>query len=150
MTALHRSVLSLAACVVVAPAIVAATASIARADTGAEDRSPVDMLGIGHCAGGDGRLPVRPGDSRAMLDEPDRAFVTAAMLARYPMLQRDGFDTDHVILWQPAGGDWLYVTLLHGRENPGSVCYTATFNAKAFDFTGSLLRKYFFPPSERT
>jgi hypothetical protein len=95
-------------------------------------------------------IRFRSGEQRALLDEPDRRQVHAAMLVRYPILQRDGFEPSYIVLWQKQGSDWLYVTLLANGDKPSEVCFTATFAAGAFEFTGPLLKKYFFLRPERT
>jgi len=88
-------------------------------------------------------LEFGSGDASAMLDDSDRELVNTAMLARYPVLQRDGFMPSHIILWQKQGGDLLYVTLLANPQKPSELCFTATFSASRFDFTQTLQRKYF-------
>jgi hypothetical protein len=90
-------------------------------------------------------LQFKSGDASAVLDDADRDFVSAAMLERYPVLQRDGFVPTHIILWQRQGGELLYVTLLANPQRPSEMCFTATFSASRFDFTQSLQRKYFLP-----
>ena len=80
-----------------------------------------------------------------MLDDPDFEFVNAAMLERYPVLQRDSFTPTHIFLWQKQGGELLYVALLANPRQPSEMCFTATFSASRFDFTQSLQRKYFVP-----
>ncbi len=90
-------------------------------------------------------LQFKRGDATVLLDDADRDFVNAAMLERYPVLQRDGFVPTHIILWQRQGGELLYVTLLANPQQPSEMCFTATFSASRFDFTQSLQRKYFLP-----
>lgn len=88
-------------------------------------------------------LHIGRDDARAVLDAPDHQAVAAQMLARYPMLARDGFAPSHIVLWQREGRDWLYVTLLENPAGPGEVCFTATFTASALAITPQLLGKYF-------
>jgi hypothetical protein len=108
-----------------------------------------DAQVIHSCAGGQ---PIRfaAGDSRALLDETDRRLVHAAMLARYPMLQRDGFAPAQILLWRRAPEEWLYVSLAASPQRPGEACFTATFAAAGFEFTPELERKYFFAGAART
>lgn len=88
-------------------------------------------------------LAVRAGEPRTLLDAADRRRVHAAMVARYPVLLRDGVEPSHIVLWRRGAGEWLYVTLLADPARRGAPCYTATFAAGVFEFTGALLRKYF-------
>jgi hypothetical protein len=82
-------------------------------------------------------------EHRAVLDGADHRAVLAQMLARYPMLARDGFEPSHIVLWQRGGREWLYVALLENPQRPGEVCFTATFTAGVIELTPKLLAKYF-------
>ena len=115
-------------------------AATARAD-GAGVLAP-ETLAIDSCAGGVA-MTMAAGDSRALLDEVDRGGVVAAMLARYPVLGQNGFTPRQMLLWQKAPGDWLYVALGERSERPGVPCTIASFAAARFDFTPSLVQKYF-------
>jgi hypothetical protein len=83
-------------------------------------------------------------DKRAVLDDSDRDAVQAAIVARYPKLEGDGFAPAHVLLWQRSPDEWLYVNLMLRSSNPDTFCFTATFAAKRFEFTEPLIKKYFF------
>jgi hypothetical protein len=98
----------------------------------------------------DQALEFRSGDASVMLDDSDRELVNAAMLERYPVLQRDSFTPSHILLWQKQGGELLYVTLLANPQKPSEMCFTATFSATRFEFTQSLLRKYLDVPPKHT
>jgi hypothetical protein len=101
-----------------------------------------DTAAVESCVSGPA-IRFEAGDSKALLDDGDRQRVQREMVARYPMLQRDGFEPSYIVLWRKAGSDWLYVTLLANGERPSDLCFTATFTAAAFEFTDALLRKYF-------
>jgi len=115
-----------------------AAASAARADV----PEPAARGPIANCVSED--TVLRPGTSdSATLSAGDRDRVSDEMMRRYPMLERDGFAAPQIVLWHPAGGDWLYVTLIPSTEAPGGVCFTATFAAEEFDVTGAMRAKYF-------
>jgi hypothetical protein len=96
-----------------------------------------------HCVG-PGRVEWRVGDESALLDEGDRAALSAEMLRRYPMLGADTFASAGIVLSRQAGGDWIYVALAKRGTEASDRCVAATFTAKVFDTTPALLRKYFF------
>jgi hypothetical protein len=102
-----------------------------------------ETIGIDSCAGGVA-MTMAAGDSRALLDDVDRGGVVAAMLARYPVLGENGFTPKQMLLWQKKPGDWLYVALGEVAGRPGLPCSIASFAAARFDFTPSLVQKYFF------
>src|SRR4051812_45915224 len=60
---------------------------------------------ISSCAGSGPAIQLAPADSRALLDAADRDMVQAAVVARYPLLQRDGFAAPYMLLWRAGGGD---------------------------------------------
>jgi hypothetical protein len=97
---------------------------------------------IANCVSDDAVLRPGAGDS-AVLSAGDRDRVSDEMMRRYPMLERDGFAAPQIVLWHPADGDWLYVTLIPSPEAPGGVCFTATFAAAEFEVTGAMVAKYF-------
>jgi hypothetical protein len=49
-----------------------------------------------------------------------------------------------MLLWQKAPDDWLYVALSAKADQPGVLCSVASFAAARFDFSTSLVQKYFF------
>lgn len=107
---------------------------------------------IPNCVGG-AAIELQLGSDSMLLDGADQAAMAAAMLARYPMLGRDGFTPAAIVLWRKPGADWLYVTLARSADGPaGSAawCVTASFAAAPFDATAGLLRKYFFAGAART
>jgi hypothetical protein len=104
--------------------------------TRANARAPIES-----CAGGD-RIVFASADQSALLDEMDRGLVSAAMLERYPVLQRDGFAPSQIILWQKLGGELLYVTLITNPAKPNETCFTATLSADRFEITQLLRHKY--------
>jgi hypothetical protein len=59
------------------------------------------------------------------------------------VLQRDGVEPSHIVLWNRGHDEWLYVALLAEPRRAGGLCFTATYTARGFDFTDALLRKYF-------
>ena len=86
-------------------------------------------------------------DRRAVLDAADAATVSAALVRRYPVVDRDGLAPQHIVLWkQPASG-WLYIALLENPARPDERCYTATFVASRFDVTPQMIAKYFGAPT---
>lgn len=94
------------------------------------------------CAAGPA-IRFSPADRRAILDAADAAAVSAALVQRYPMVERDGLAPQRLVLWHKPGADWLYIALLENPARPSEVCYTATFVAARFDLTLPLLVKYF-------
>ena len=130
----HRRI----ALVAVFGASLLAAAFAARADV----PDPAGRPPITNCVSED--TVLRPGASDSvMLTAADRDQVSDEMMRRYPMLERDGFAAPQIVLWHPADGDWLYVTLIPSADAPGGVCFTATFSAAEFDATGPMLAKYF-------
>jgi hypothetical protein len=105
--------------------------------------APGEPGSIESCAGGPA-LAVAIGDSRALLDDIDRQGVVAAMLARYPVLGQNGFAPQQMLLWQKAPNDWLYVALAAKAGQPGVWCSMASFSAARFEFSTSMVQKYFF------
>ena len=88
-------------------------------------------------------MEMHAGSDSALLDEEDRRGVQAAMLSRYRQLDA-GFAPSAIVLWRSPTFGWLYVALQPHPTKPGKVCSLATFSAPVFEFTGDLLRKYFF------
>ena len=105
--------------------------------------APGEQGSIESCAGGPAHV-IGIGDSRTLLDDIDRQGVVAAMLARYPVLGQNGFAPQQMLLWQKAPNDWLYVALSAQSEQPGVLCSIASFAAARFDFSPTLVQKYFF------
>lgn len=93
---------------------------------------------------GDDPLPLAADGLRAWLDAADTAAVSAALLARYPSLQRDGLDTRAMLLWRHPDGDWRYAAMIADQRRPGAQCVAASFSAGTVAATAALLRKYFF------
>lgn len=102
-----------------------------------------ETVGIDSCAGGLA-MTMAASDSRVLLDDVDRGGVVAALLARYPVLGQNGFTPKQMLLWQKSPGDWLYVALGDQSGRPGVPCSIASFAAARFDFTPSMVQKYFF------
>jgi hypothetical protein len=82
------------------------------------------------------------GEPRAVLDGDDQAKLREAMMRRYPVVARDGFAVSRIILWQPAAGDALFITVQDHPTKPGRACFTATFTARRFDAFVPLRDKY--------
>jgi hypothetical protein len=82
-------------------------------------------------------------DRRARLDAADAAMVSAAIVRRYPMVERDGLTPQHIVLWRKPDAQWLYIALLENPERAGQICFTATFAAGRFEQTSPLIAKYF-------
>lgn len=80
---------------------------------------------------------------RVLLDDTDRERVQAAIVERYPVVQRSGAEPTHIALWRRPSGDWVYVSLLADPMRAGQYCFLATFSAARFGITESLLRKHF-------
>ncbi|MBL8303763.1 MAG: hypothetical protein JNM26_13430 [Ideonella sp.] len=93
------------------------------------------------CIGQD-RLPMPPGAAHAWLDEVDRGEVAAALLARFPMLQRDGLEARALLLWRQAEGDWRYAALVADPRGAGALCVAASFAGASIGGTDELARKY--------
>ncbi|MBX3619631.1 MAG: hypothetical protein KF891_06545 [Rhizobacter sp.] len=96
---------------------------------------------IGSCVS-TARLSFRHGVDGAVLDEDDAAEVAAAIVKRYPMLERDGLYPEAVALWQRPGTGWVYATLMRRAHAPHARCFTATVSATAVPATPALLKKY--------
>jgi hypothetical protein len=82
-------------------------------------------------------------DRRVRLDAGDAAAVSAAIVRRYPMVERDGLAPQHIVLWRKPDAQWIYIALLENPERAGQVCFTATFTAARFELTPQLIAKYF-------
>jgi hypothetical protein len=107
---------------------------------------------IPNCTSG-AAIELQFGSDSMLLDGADQAAIGAAMLARYPMLGRDGFAPAAIVLWRKPGADWLYVTLARaasGTSESSAWCVSASFVAAPFEATAGLLRKYFFAGAART
>lgn len=91
------------------------------------------------------QLTFKPGVNGFMLNERDGAEVAAAIVRRYPVIERDGLMPQAIALWRPAGGEWAYATLGQKKHAPHATCYTATVDATKVDATPTLIRKYFSP-----
>ena len=128
-----------------APAFLLALAALAGAANALEDPRPVPVAGadgIESCVGGE-PLRFAPGDRRALLDAFDAAAVSAALMRRYPVVERDGLAPQRLVLWNKPAAGWLYVAVIENPTRAREVCYTATFVAARLDVTGPLLVKYF-------
>ena len=82
-------------------------------------------------------------DRRARLDAADAAAVSAAIVRRYPVVERDGLAPQHIVLWRKPDAQWIYIALLENPQRAGQVCFTATFAAARFEQTPVLIAKYF-------
>jgi hypothetical protein len=88
-------------------------------------------------------VSFRPGRNGVMLELEDRVKVAAAIVARYPMMERDGLYPSAVALWRRPDGDWVYATVVAKQAPPFPSCYASTVTAGDFDMTPALLKKYF-------
>ncbi|HEX7436681.1 MAG TPA: hypothetical protein VF308_08240 [Caldimonas sp.] len=88
-------------------------------------------------------IRFHPEHRRVVLDAADAAAVGAALVRRYPIIERDGLAPQRIVLWRKPAAGWLYIALLENPARQGEVCYTATFVAARFDLTPALLEKYF-------
>jgi len=88
-------------------------------------------------------IRFHPEHRRVVLDAADAAAIGAALVRRYPVIERDGLAPQRIVLWKKPATGWLYITLLENPARPGEVCFTATFVASRFDLTPALLEKYF-------
>lgn len=125
-------------------AIAAATALIAAGGAAAAEPaafSAAQAEQIESCA--DASAIVFGRDRRASLDAVDASDVALALMTRYPVIERDGFALQSIVLWRKAGDEWIYIGLIANPARPKEVCFTATFTAGRFDFTTSLTKKYF-------
>jgi hypothetical protein len=91
----------------------------------------------------DARIVFGREDLRVVLDDDERQVVHTQLMQRYPAAQRVGVDPTHLVLWQQAGGSWLYVALLQHPRQADRWCFTASFVAGGVERTTALLRKYF-------
>ncbi len=107
------------------------------------DTPPAPPSYIENCVH-DETIELHAGNDSALLDEDDRAGVQAAMVSRFTQLAGGGFAPTAILLWRSPVYGWLYVALKAHPTKPGKVCSMATFSAPVFEFTGDLLRKYFF------
>lgn len=130
----------------VAALLLAAAAGLACAARAADGAG---LRTIANCVGG-APLALRAVEPRVLLDAGDRAMLRAAMLQRYPVLARDGFEPADILLWRGTAGHWAYVALQSDTRRPGGRCVAASFAAAAFAITPALLQKYFFQPGSRT
>lgn len=121
--------------------LVATAAASAQAQASAPPERPQR---IDSCTGSGPAISFGLADSRVLLQEDDKRSVHAAMLQRYPMLQRDGFESGHILLWRRPGGEWVYVSLAATTGPASATCFTATFSGQAFEFTPALVQKYFY------
>lgn len=97
---------------------------------------------IESCAGS-APIRFRDSDKRALLEAADSDAIAAAIVARYPMIEQDGNTPQGSVLWQQPEFGWVYVALRVDSVKPGTVCFTATFEAGKFEMTPELLDKYF-------
>lgn len=114
--------------------LLAALATRAAVGDGAPTVPP--PLCIGHDP-----LPMPAGAAHAWLDDRDRTEVAAALLARFPMLQRDGLEARAMLLWRHAEGDWRYAALVADPRGGGALCVAASFAGASIGGTGELVRK---------
>jgi hypothetical protein len=97
---------------------------------------------VENCVGSD-IVELHAGIDSALLDDPERAQIHAAMLARYQQLAADGFAPTAIVLWRSPSFGWIYLALKSHAEKPGKLCSVASFSAAQFELTATLLRKYF-------
>lgn len=91
------------------------------------------------------QLSFKPGVNGIVLDERDAVDVAAAIVRRYPMIERDGLYPQSIALWRPPKGEWVYATLSQKAHAPHPACFTANVDAMTVDVTPTLIRKYFGP-----
>ena len=107
------------------------------------DETPLaSVTYIENCVGSD-VVELHAGTDSALLDEPERAQIHAAMLARFKQLAADGFAPTAIVLWRSPSFGWVYLALRSHADKPGKLCSVASFSAAQFELTGTLLRKYF-------
>ncbi len=99
-------------------------------------------VSVPNCIGRD-TIAYQPGDTGTVLDSGDREVVTREILARYPMLARDGLAPTAVVLWHEPLGEWLYAALQPHPERPDLLCFSANVVADDLGVTTHLLKKYF-------
>jgi hypothetical protein len=137
----HRLVSNIAAAGVITGLLtLACSAAMAREDVRSPTAAGVDA--IASCVDQQA-LRFAAGDRRVLLDAADAANVGAALVRRYPIVERDGLMPQRIVLWQKNRGAWLYVALLENPKKATDYCYTATFVAERFDVTAPLVLKYF-------
>ncbi len=122
-----------------------AAAALCAAVPPALAQPPVDRQGrtvIDNCVTA-ATLVYRAGVNGTVLDERDGADVAAAIVRRYPMIERDGLYPHAVALWRPPRGAWVYATLSQKAHAPHGPCFTAMVDASKVDATPTLIRKYF-------
>jgi hypothetical protein len=108
----------------------------------ADEAPPAPVTYVENCVGSD-IVELHAGIDSALLDEPERAQIHAAMLARFKQLAADGFAPTAIVLWRSPSFGWIYLALKSHAEKPGKLCSVASFSAAQFELTGALLRKYF-------
>jgi hypothetical protein len=82
-------------------------------------------------------------DRYAMLEGADARLASDSIVARYPLVARDGLAPRDIVLWRHPQFGWVYVALLVNPAKAGELCFTGVFGASAFDATARLLDKYF-------
>jgi hypothetical protein len=123
-------------------AVCIATGLVGAARAQENEAPPDPVTFIENCAG-DEAIELHAGTDSALLDEPDRAQIHSAMLARYKQLAADGFAPTAIVLWRSPSFGWIYLALKGQAGKPGKLCSAASFSAAQFELTGTLLRKYF-------
>lgn len=91
------------------------------------------------------QLSFKPGVNGVVLDARDGPEVAAAIVRRYPVIERDGLYPQAIALWRPPKGEWVYATLSQKAHAPHPACFTATVDAAQVEATPTLIRKYFGP-----
>ena len=127
-----------------APLVALALGALLAGTVAARDPQPARMpaAAIESCVDHQA-IRFQPDDRRAILDAADAATVAAALVRRYPVVERDGLAPRAIVLWRRPGAGWLYVALLEDPAKPDRHCFTATFVANRVDVTRSLVSKYF-------
>jgi hypothetical protein len=115
--------------------VVAAAAWLAAA-------SAAQALVLESCVSSDA-LNVAAADRHVFIEDADLADVASAIAARFPLLQRDGFEPSRLLLWERPGSGWLYVAVIENPQKRGEMCFTATVTAATVGITREVLKKYF-------
>jgi hypothetical protein len=104
--------------------------------------SAAHALALESCVSADA-LNVGSADRHTFVDAADVADIAAAIAARFPLLQRDGFEPSRLLLWERPGSGWVYVAVIENPQKRGEMCFTATIAAATVGITREVLKKYF-------
>lgn len=116
---------------------------ITTAESGAGGARDGDALVMASCVEGSPPLVFARADQRALLDSADRERFQGAALSLYKVLDRRAFASVQIMLWGKGPEEWVYVSVVPVDGDTQPSCFTATFTAEPFEFTPTLIRKYF-------